>query len=112
MNYLSSKNEHIFRNICTKLLINDNTGKMSFYYLITNIPLKIEININYPVVNSFVLFIPWMIYKSTNKAYKFIDSSIYKDNLDFQRITELKLESHDLLWVSFFNSYSVIKNFF
>jgi len=67
MNYLTSKNEHVFRNICTKLLINDNS----------------EININYPVVNSFVLFIPWMIYKSS---------------FDYQRVTELKLESHDLLW--------------
>ena len=41
-----------------------------------------------------------MIYKSTNETYKLIDLTIYKDNLDFQRITELKLESHDLLWVN------------
>jgi len=68
MNYLTSKNEHVFRNICTKLLINDN----------------VEININYPVVNSFVLYIPSMIYKTPNQ--------------DYQRIAELKAESHDLLW--------------
>jgi CCR4-NOT transcription complex subunit 1 len=42
-----------------------------------------EIRINQPVVNAFVLFVPWMIYKS---------------NDDYQKVNDWKLASYTLFW--------------
>mmetsp|Transcript_31 Transcript_31/g.30 ORF Transcript_31/g.30 Transcript_31/m.30 type:complete len:187 (+) Transcript_31:360-920(+) len=56
--YLTQKgdmNKIYFRNICSKFLIKDERD---------------EIHINYPVLNSFVLFVPWMIYKREQDPQK------------------------------------------
>jgi CCR4-NOT transcription complex subunit 1 len=69
--YLTAKNdvnEVYFRNICSKFLTKDA---------------NVEIKINQPVVNAFVLFVPWMIYKS---------------NDDYPKINEWKMASYGLFW--------------
>lgn len=67
--FLSTKapevNEIYFRSICSKLLSRTS---------------EVEVTINYPVVNSFVLFVPWMIYK----------------NPDQQKVLEWKNDSFEL----------------
>ena len=51
-----------FRNICSKLLTKDDSGgktpriQLNLTYL--------DIKINYPVVNAFILYMPTMVYKS------------------------------------------------
>jgi len=69
--YLTAKNdvnEIYFRNICSKFLTKDSA---------------LEVKINQPVVNAFVLFVPWMIYKS---------------NDDYQKINDWKMASYALFW--------------
>lgn len=67
MKYLTAKsdvNEIYFRNICSKFLTKDaNVGKLLFFLQIIDM-LFVEVKINQPVVNAFVLFVPWMIHKS------------------------------------------------
>jgi len=61
--YLSTVNKGdvsdvYFRNICSKLLTKGEND---------------EIAINYPVINAFVLFIPWMIFKNSSDYQQIID---------------------------------------
>ena len=58
-------------------------------FIFTNLILLWIDIINVPVVNAFILIIPWMIYNSKPKS-------------NYNQIEELKNESHNLLAVNFF----------
>jgi len=56
----------------------------------------IEIKINQPVVNAFVLFVPWMIYKSKDFIQDFFKA--LQGNDDYQKVNDWKMASYTLFW--------------